>query len=47
MKKNIKHNWRRLDNSGKIFPIATNKKNSVIFRFSILLTERINKYILE
>ena len=47
MKKNIKHNWRRLDNSGKIFPIATNKKNSVIFRFSILLTERINKDILE
>ena len=39
--------WRRLDNSAKIFPISAGKKYSTVFRFSVLLKEEINQQILE
>ena len=39
--------WRRLDNSAKIFPIATGKKYSTVFRLSAVLKEEINSKILE
>lgn len=40
-------NWRRLDNSAKIFPIASSKKYSSVFRLSAVLKEKIDKYILK
>ena len=38
--------WRRLDNSAKIFPIASSKKYSSVFRLSAVLKEKINPKIL-
>ena len=40
------NNWRRLDNSAKIFPIASSKKYSSVFRLSAVLKEKINPKIL-
>lgn len=40
-------NWRRLDNSAKIFPIASSKKYSSVFRLSAVLKEKINPKILK
>ncbi len=40
-------NWRRLDNSAKIFPISTGKKYSTVFRISALLKEKIDPKILK
>ena len=39
--------WRRLDNSAKIFPIASSKKYSSVFRLSAVLKEKINPKILK
>ncbi len=39
--------WRKLDNSAKIFPISTGKKYSNVFRLSAVLKEKINPDILE
>ena len=39
--------WRKLDNSAKIFPISTGKKYSNVFRLSVVLKEKINPEILE
>ena len=39
-------NWRRLDNSAKIFPISTGKKYSTVFRLSVLLKEKVDPKIL-
>ena len=39
--------WRRLDNSAKIFPISAGKKYSTVFRLSVVLKEKINARILE
>ena len=39
--------WRRLDNSAKIFPIASSKKYSSVFRLSAVLKEKINPNILK
>ena len=39
--------WRRLDNSAKIFPIASSKKYSSVFRLSVVLKEKINPKILK
>ena len=42
------NNWRRLDNSAKIFPIASSKKYSNVFRLSAVLKETIRtRYISE
>lgn len=41
------NNWRRLDNSAKIFPIASNKKYSSVFRLSAVLKEDIDPNILK
>lgn len=41
------NNWRRLDNSAKIFPIASSKKYSSVFRLSAVLKEKINPNILK
>lgn len=46
-KKERKWEWRRLDNSAKIFPISTGKRYSTVFRISVLLTEKINQQALE
>lgn len=40
-------NWRRLDNSAKIFPISSSKKYSSVFRLSAVLKEKINPKILK
>ena len=39
--------WRRLDNSAKIFPISAGKKYSTVFRFSVVLNEKIEKETLK
>ena len=39
--------WRRLDNSAKIFPIASSKKYSSVFRLSAVLKEKINPMTLQ
>lgn len=39
--------WRRLDNSAKIFPLASSKKYSSVFRLSAILKEEINPEILK
>ena len=39
--------WRRLDNSAKIFPIASSKKYSSVFRLSAVLKEKVNPKILK
>ena len=39
--------WRRLDNYAKLFPLASTKKYSSIFRISITLKEKIDPKILE
>ena len=41
------NNWRRLDNSAKIFPIASSKKYSSVFRLSAVLKEKIEPQILK
>ena len=46
MKTNAK-NWRKLDNSAKIFPIASSKKYSSVFRLSAVLKEKIDEKILK
>ena len=38
--------WRRLDNSAKIFPIASSKKYSNVFRLSAVLKEKVDCNIL-
>lgn len=40
-------NWRRLDNSAKIFPLSTGKKYSTVFRLSVVLKEDIQPEILQ
>lgn len=40
-------NWRRLDNSAKIFPLSSSKKYSSVFRLSAVMKENINPKILE
>lgn len=47
MKKENKLDWRRLDNSAKIFPIAAGKKYSTVFRFSVVLREKVEPNILK
>ena len=39
--------WRRLDNSAKIFPISAGKKYSTVFRLSAVMKEPVNQHILE
>ena len=41
------NNWRRLDNSAKIFPIASSKKYSSVFRLSAVIKEKIAPNILK
>lgn len=38
--------WRKLDNSAKIFPISAGKKYSTVFRYSAVLKEKIDAKIL-
>ena len=40
-------NWRRLDNSAKIFPLSTGRKYSTVFRLSVVLKEAIQPAILQ
>ncbi len=46
-KKESKLDWRRLDNSAKIFPISTGKKYSTVFRLSAVLKEKVEPKVLE
>ncbi len=46
-KKERKLEWRRLDNSAKIFPIAAGRKYSTVFRLSVVLNENIEQKVLE
>ena len=39
--------WRKIDSSGKIFPISTGKKYSTVFRLSAILNKNIGKRNLE
>lgn len=48
LKKNKKDvQWRRLDNSAKIFPLASSRKYSSVYRLSAVMKENINPKILE
>lgn len=47
MKRGTNLEWRRLDNSAKIFPISGGKKYSTVFRLSAILKENVDKKILE
>lgn len=47
MKKENKLNWRRLDNSAKIFPMSTGEKYSTVFRISAVLKNDIQQEILQ
>ena len=47
MKKENKLNWRRLDNSAKIFPMSTGEKYSTVFRISTVLKEDIQPEVLQ
>lgn len=38
--------WRRLDNSAKIFPVSSGKRYSTVFRISTILKEQVNPDIL-
>ena len=42
-KKKTNLEWRRLDNSAKIFPISAGKKYSTVFRLSAILKEEIDE----
>lgn len=46
-RKESKLDWRRLDNSAKIFPISTGKKYSTVFRLSAVLKEIVEPRVLE
>lgn len=39
--------WRKLDNYAKLFPLASTKKYSSVFRFSVILTENVEENILK
>ena len=39
--------WRKLDNSAKIFPLSSGRKNSTVFRLSVILKENIDAKILK
>ena len=39
--------WRRLDNAAKIFPSATSKADTKVFRFSAELNEPVDRYLLQ
>ena len=43
MKKENKLEWRRLDNSAKIFPMSTGEKYSTVFRLSAVLKEDVQQ----
>lgn len=40
------HQWRKLDNSAKIYPISAGKRYSMVFRYSIVMKEKIDPQIL-
>ena len=41
----LKNKWQKLDNMAKLFSLS-NKKNTNIFRFTVILKQKVNKYIL-
>ena len=41
------NNWHKLDNVAKLFPSVTTVKNSSVFRVSAVLTEKVDKVILQ
>lgn len=47
MSKRAASDWRRLDNAAKIFPSATSKADTKVFRFSSELTEPVDQYYLQ
>lgn len=47
MSKRSASGWRRLDNAAKIFPSATSKADTKVFRFSAELTESVDQYYLQ
>lgn len=47
LKRNHKLDWRKLDNSAKIFPISAGKRYSTVFRLSVLLKEQVEPKILK
>lgn len=47
MNKRSASGWRKLDNAAKIFPSATSKADTKVFRFSSELTELVDQYYLQ
>ena len=45
--KALKEQWRRLDNTAKIFPVIANENMSQVFRLSVTLKERIRPEVLQ
>lgn len=46
IKEKFKNKWRKLDNTAKIFSLD-DKKNINIFRYSVILKEEVDEYLLE
>ena len=46
IKEYLKHNWRKLDNTAKIFSLD-DKNNVNIFRYSVVLKEKVDKHLLD
>lgn len=47
MSRNSASSWRKLDNAAKIFPSATSKADTKVFRFSTELNEQVDQYYLQ
>ena len=47
MRKQTDAGWRKLDNAAKIFPSATSKADTKVFRFTTELTESVDPYYLQ
>ena len=45
--KALKEQWRRLDNTAKIFPVIANENMSQVFRLSVTLKEKIQPEVLQ
>ena len=43
----MKKKWFKLDNAAKIFPPTSNKKDPKVFRFTCVLKEKIDEYLLQ
>ena len=46
-KKGLNGQWRRLDNTAKIFPVIANENMSQVFRISVTVKEQVKPEVLQ